>query len=275
MNESTVSPTPDSDKTRVLQCLKSLHLPAARKAYLSQKDEPDRMEGMSFDERLLEILISESENRAANSIRNRLEDAHLANPLACLEKVDIRKDRNLSLEVLRDLKSCEFISQKRHVSLEGAAGTGKTYLACALGHEACRKGYKVRYIRLPDILNEFLVARKNGNTKKVREQYLKKNLLILDEWLFMPVTIEYTLELLELVDACQGKTSLILCSQYPNEEWYHRIDCDRPGNENSTLTESVLDRIIHQMDVLSISSKESMRKYYSPSGEPVQHGKGK
>jgi len=252
----------------ILKVFKELRLGGMTDEFKAQNNDLGTYGAMSFSERLLKICMAEKEKRDRNSLAARLKEAKLINPMACLENVVVDANRTLNMELLTSLATCKFISQKRHISLEGATGTGKSYLASAIGNAACRNHFKVRCVRLPDLLNELLVARRQGETNIVRDSYLKYDLMIFDDFLLMPITVDYTFELLDIINACLGKCSMIFCSQYPNTEWYQRIDSDRTAGSDSTLAEAVLDRIIHHMDVITISSKQSMRSFYDPSGEP-------
>src|SRR5699024_5886115 len=115
------------------------------------------------------------------------------------------------------------IQEKHNVMLLGASGNGKTYLACALGIAACRNFYTVKYIRLPDLLNELSVARGEGIFKKVIGTYKKVGLLILDEWLLVGLKETEARDLLEIVESRHHKGSTIFCSQFAPEGWHEKI----------------------------------------------------
>ena len=257
----------DGDPEEIIRTLKLLHLSGMSTAFEEQKSSLSSYGEMPFNQRLGLICAREIEQRENSALQKRLKDARLLNPYACMENVDTRASREMNKELLYQLRTCDFIKEKRHVSFEGATGTGKTYLASALGNIACRRGYKVRCVRLADLLNEMVIARTRGETSKVRNTYTKYDLLIIDEWLMFPLGASNSFELLDLIDNCYGKSSIIFCSQYPHSEWYNRIDTDRPGGSESTLAEAILDRIIHHMDVIAITSKESMRKHYNFDGD--------
>ena len=246
-----------------------LHLPAMKRAFEEQNCNLASFGTVPFNERLAALLTAEIEQRKNNSLAKRLTKAHLSNPMACPEMLEDIPGRDLNKEQILGLFTCDFIKQKRHVSIEGATGTGKTFLASAIVNAACRKGYKARYLRLGDLLNELHLARTQGNLLSVRNAYMSYDLLVLDEFLLVPVTVAYAFDLLDLVDVCSGKCSLILCTQYPHDEWYDRIDSDRPTGSDSTLAEAVLDRIIHHMETVLINSDVSMRKHFTATGVAV------
>ena len=137
--------------------------------------------------------------------------------------------------------------------LLGATGSGKTYLACALGMAAVRKFLSVKYIRLPELLTELAIARSNGTYRKVVQQYKKPVLLILDEWLLYPLKETEARDLLEIAEARYKKASTIFCSQFDVPGWRDKIG-------DPILADAICDRIVHDSYPLVIDCKESMRK---------------
>ena len=135
----------------------------------------------------------------------------------------------------------------------GATGCGKTYLSNAFGVAACRNYYTVRYVRLPDLLDELAIARGEGYYQKVIKQYKKVNLLIVDEWLLSPLNDAQSRDLLEIVEARHQAASTIFCSQYAIEGWHSKL-----GTE--TLADAILDRIVHDSYKLFIDGEVSMRE---------------
>lgn len=112
------------------------------------------------------------------------------------------------------------------IILKGASGNGKTYLACALGHAACRKFKSVKYIRMPELLDELSIAKGCGTFKKAIKSYKKVDLLILDEWMIRPLAAQEAYDLLEIVESRCEAGSIIFCTQYESAEWYDRINPD-------------------------------------------------
>ena len=143
-----------------------------------------------------------------------------------MEEIEYHPDRKLDKTQLTRFSTCKYIDDGRHIILSGACGSGKTYIACALGNAACRKFKKVRYVRLPELLEELNVAKGTGEFRKTIASYLKVDLLILDEWLIRPLVQQESYNLLEVVEARikSQKGSMIFCSQYHTDEWYGRLD---------------------------------------------------
>ena len=140
----------------------------------------------------------------------------------------------------------------------GAAGTGKSYLACALGMEACKQFFSVRYIRLPDLLTDIAMARGDGTYKKLMKQYQKINLLILDEWMLVSLKESEARDLLEVIHNRHKRASIIFCSQFSPVGWHAKIG-------ESTLADAILDRIVHDsysIELHSSQNEPSMREVY-------------
>jgi DNA replication protein DnaC len=138
------------------------------------------------------------------------------------------------------------------VVILGATGSGKTYLSNAFGMAASRNFYSVKYVRLPDLLSEFAIARGEGSYRKVIKQYKQVKLLILDEWLLFPLKESEARDLLEIVEARHKKASTIFCSQFDVAGWHHKIG-------EPTLADAICDRIVHDSYTIMIEG-DSMRK---------------
>ncbi len=130
-----------------------------------------------------------------------------------MEEIAYYEDRKLDKAQMLRFSTCKFVDEGHHIILKGASGNGKTYIACALGNAACRRFKKVRYVRMPELLDELSIARSGGELKKCLASYKKVDLLILDEWLIRPLSPQESYDLLEIVEArCQR--SMIFCTQY-------------------------------------------------------------
>ena len=176
-----------------------------------------------------------------------------AEPGACIEDIEYHADRNLDQTQISRLATCNYITEKHNVILLGATGSGKTYLACALGMAAARNFLQVRYVRLPELLTELAIARGNGTYRKVIQQYKKPALLILDEWLLYPLKETEARDLLEIAEARYKKASTIFCSQFDIPGWREKIG-------EPILADAICDRIVNDSYSIVIDCKESMRK---------------
>jgi DNA replication protein DnaC len=156
------------------------------------------------------------------------------------------------------LASCTYVAERHNVVIMGATGSGKSYPSCALGMEACKQFYSVKYIRLPDLLTDMAIARGEGSIKKLLYQYLKVNLLILDEWMLVALRESEARDLLEIIHYRHKKASTIFCSQFAPAGWHAKIG-------EATLADAILDRIVHDSYTIEIHNDEkdaSMREVY-------------
>lgn len=150
---------------------------------LKDQLEDSQYNSMAFEDRLGLIVDAEWNARKSNHLQRLIRQATFSDPAACLENVEYLPDRKLKKEELLRLGTCNYIHEHHNVILLGATGSGKTYLACALGMAAARQFLAVKYVRLPDLLVEFSIARGNGTIRKLMAQYKKYSLLVIDEWL--------------------------------------------------------------------------------------------
>jgi len=208
---------------------------------------------LSFDERFGLLVDTEWTTRKNNRLKRIIQKADFSVSGACVEDIEYRADRKLNREQIIQLATCSYISEKRNVIVLGTTGAGKTYISCALGMAACRHFYSVKYIRLPDLLEELSVARGEGIFQKIMQNYKKIDLLILDEWLLSPLTDMESRDLLEIVETRHTRGSTIFSSQFNPAGWQAKIGA-------GPLAEAILDRIIHNSYTVLIGGDESMRK---------------
>ena len=208
---------------------------------------------LSFEERLGLLVDAEWSTRRSRKLTRLIRTSGLHFPYACVEDIEYHDDRKLDKALITKLSTCNYIGEKHNIIILGASGAGKTYLACAFGIAACRKFFRVKYVRLPDLFNELAIARNTGAYKKVMQQYKRVDLLILDEWLLLPPKEAEARDLLEIVEARHQKGSTIFLSQFAPAGWHGKIG-------ESTLADAILDRIVHDSYEIFIDGKDSMRK---------------
>ena len=238
-----------------LDKLHRMRLGSMADAFTSQLSDVS-YEGLTFEERFGMVVDSEWAKRRSTKLRKLICTAGFRYPNACMEDVEYHPDRKLNKSQLLQLSTCRYIQDGHHIILEGASGNGKTFLACALGNAACRNFMTVRYIRLPELLNDLIIARGEGSYKKLIKTYQKVDLLILDEWLLKPLTTDQAMDLFEIIEVRTRRGAIIFCTQFDPRGWYDRIGTAEDG----TVSEAIIDRIKHNSYEIIIDGKESMRE---------------
>lgn len=174
---------------------------------------------------------------------------------ANLHDVICSPERNLTREQLARFADCSFIDRGENIIISGATGCGKSYLACAIGYQACSKGKKVVYFSLPKLLGKLKSDKLDGRFRKEIDRIENKNLLILDDWGLAPLDTASRLALLQIIEDRHNKYATIITSQLPVAAWHQYIN-------ESTIADAILDRIIHQAHRIDLMG-ESLRKIHA------------
>ena len=153
-------------------------------AFRIQEDDPS-MKDLSFEERFGILVDAQYNRRKDNRLKRLIQQAGFEQPDACIADIDYHSGRKLNRQLISRLACCEYIPEYRNIFITGATGSGKTYMACAFGMEACKHFFKTKYVRLPDLLIDLDMARQNGTYHKVLNKYANPTLLIIDEWLLL------------------------------------------------------------------------------------------
>jgi DNA replication protein DnaC len=230
--------------------LHTLRLTGMLQALEEQLGQPAMAE-LSFEERVAMLVDREILYRENRRLDRLLRAARLR-VAACVEDIDYRHPRGLEKARMASLVALDWIRQSLNLCLTGPTGCGKTWLACALGNEACRRGFSVRYLRLPRLFEMLRIAHGDGSYSKLMNQLLKTDLLILDDWGIQKISAAQRNDLMEVIEDRHGRRSTLIASQLPVEHWHEYIG-------EATIADAVLDRLLHGAHRLNLTG-ESMRK---------------
>ncbi len=204
---------------------------------------------MDFDELLAMIVDAEWDARRVNKRMRLLRQAAFSAPDANIADVRYDPDRKLDRGRIVDLAGCGWIRGARNVVITGATGSGKTWIGRAPGVAACNAFFSVRYVRLPEMLDD-LCVKKDEEWAKVKKKYVRCDLLVIDDWMLEPLRDGEAREVLEIVEARNARGSLMLCSQFGAGGWAKKLGGD-------AIAEAIADRIVHNSHVIHIEGDES------------------
>ena len=230
--------------------LHTLRLTGMLEALDEQLAQPTMAE-LSFEERLGILVDRETLYRENRRLERLLRAARLRVG-ACVEDIDYRHASGLEKSRMASLIGLDWVRQSLNLCLTGPTGCGKTWLACAFGNEACRRGFSVRYLRLPRLFEMLRIAHGDGSYPKLMNQLLKTDLLLLDDWGIQKVSASQRNDLMEVIEDRHGRRSTLIASQLPIEHWHEYIG-------EATIADAVLDRLLHGAHRLNLTG-DSMRK---------------
>lgn len=218
---------------------------------LSQQLEQADVQALSFDERF-SLLVDRERLHRDNRRLSRLLSAAKLRLNACIEDIDYAHRRGLQKSHMAQLATVAWIRQQQNLVITGPTGTGKTWLACALGNQACRQGLSVRYTRLPRLVEQLRIAHGDGAYPRLMHQLAKIDLLILDDWGMQKLQPAQRQDLMEVIEDRYANRATLIASQLPVNQWHDYLG-------DATLADAILDRLLHNAHRLELSG-ESMRK---------------
>jgi len=229
-------------------------------AGLEEQSGVPEYNNLSFEERLGFLVDREWTERQEKRLATRIRKARFREK-ALMESLDLSPERGLDRRQVLYLAQPDWINNNLNVIIEGATGTGKTYLACALGDGACKNGLTVQYYQSVKLLRELKAAHIDGTYEKLLSRLEKIRLLILDDWLLDSLNLEQTRDILEIVDDRFNRASTMFATQLPVSEWHCRF-------EDPTLADAIMDRVVHNAYRLTLKggSQRKKRKNLTQTG---------
>ena len=230
-----------------LDQLRSLRLDGMIRAIEEQTMNPAAA-ALSFDERLSLIVQREITWREDRRLQRLLKAAKLKVSDACVEDIDWRASRGLDRAVVTALAGGDWLRHGQNLLITGATGCGKTWLACALAHQAARSGFSVFYTRAARLFDELQVAHGDGSFARRLSQLAKLDLLLIDDFAISPVDAGQRNDLFELLDDRVGSRSTLITSQLPVKAWHTYLD-------DPTLADAILDRVVHSSHKIELKGR--------------------
>ena len=237
--------------TLTLARMRDLRLGGMAQALERQQEQVGTYEALPFLERLGLLVEQECLEREHRKQERLIRQARFK-LRATIQDIDYQHPRNIKRDQIARLAQGEWIDRAQNLLITGPCGSGKTYIACALGHNACLQGYSVRYYRLSRLMLELTQAKADGSYPKLLKQIAKTQLLLIDDWGLEQLSAAQRNDLMEIMDDRHGSTSTVMISQLPTDQWYAAVG-------DNTLADAILDRLMHNAHRLPLKG-ESMRK---------------
>lgn len=214
------------------------------------------------DELLAHLVEAEWDNRHNRRIERQIFYAKFRYK-AAIEDIHYHADRSIDRNQIMRLADCTFISRNENLLITGSTGIGKSYVATAIGYQACMLGYRVWYASTPKLFAKLKMAKADGSYIKEIAKIERQQLLILDDFGIQPFDAQSRAALMEIIEDRHGKTSLIITSQLPVSKWYEVIG-------EKTIADAILDRIVHDAHRIELKG-ESMRKKRKPDDKDITY----
>ena len=233
-----------------LEKIRKLHLWGMARTYETSL-ENDKMTELSGDELVSMLIEAEWDDRQNRNIERRMRNARFRYQ-SSMESIDYQAERNLDRGQVLRFAECNFIRKHENIIITGSTGIGKSYIATALGHQACTLGFKVYYANLGKLFSRLKMGKADGSYLKEISKIERQDLLILDDFGLLPIDTQNRSALMEIVEDRHKRSSMIITSQLPVNCWHEVIG-------EKTVADAILDRIVHDAHRIELRG-ESLRK---------------
>ncbi len=219
---------------------------------LREQMEQSQYHELSFEERLGLLVDREATWRENRRQATRLKAARLRHQ-ATVEDIEFRAPRGLDRALVLSLAQAEWVANRHNLLITGATGCGKSFLSCALANAAVRHGHTALYVRAPRLLDDLAVTRGDGRYQRLLTQLARVSLLVIDDFLLAPVTVEQARDLLEVIEDRSQLRSTLVASQLPVESWHAAL-------ADPTLADAILDRLVNNAHRIALKGPSMRRR---------------